>query len=726
MNLAVYHALDDAALAALASKGLLRRARKDLERMPPELTARSAEAVILAFPEENITVTLPPGGPQQATCTCPAEGVCRHILVAVLFVPRLPAAAPDATPASAAAAPTAEAPDSAPPAAPLHLTEADLIAWAGRSLYRQAVADIADDLDVTITETDQMILFAFVQRNITTRWIVDAGLPGMLCSCKRAAPCRHRVAAVLLYQAHHGQPLPAIEARVLTAAAGAPRSRAEVLGSVQATLVDLVSLGITRLAHTTRDRLQTLAISAHGVDLPRLERMLRTLADQADWYLTRDVRASATTLLITAAQTYALAHALQHAALPLPADLVGEHRSRYFPVGTLDLVGLGAQQWRTRSGYAGLSLFFWDISAGRWATWSESRPAFYEQVRFDPARRYLQPGPWDESPALTQLCRSQIRLSNARRSRAGRLSASAETRLLLSDTSDPTALDLSSVRFDDWHALAQHLIAVSPTGLRAYNSLDHLVIVTPARWGDPLYDQARQALLRPLFDASGRMLLLTLPHHTDWPFAVDTIQQWQPQQWHVWGILGQGRITGSGLELLPITLFTHEPLPMFDNTCILNLTLDLSLPGGAESSAVGNPTPTLVDELPDEVDDNEPADSADPINLAEPSPVGQLLAAVLTVLTYLAEQGMSGIPSSTGEQLDTYRNNLRQIGLTTCANALTRLVDALSAGRHQMRPDQQHMAHIVLRATSVLHLARDQLPPVMVSRLILDQRSLEE
>ena len=68
-------------------------------------------------------------------------------------------------------------------------------------------------------------------------------------------------------------------------------------------------------------------------------------------------------------------------------------------VRLVDLVGLGAQQWRTRSGYAGLTVFFWDLAARRWATWSDSRPAYYASVQFDPAQRYSSEGAWPDAPA---------------------------------------------------------------------------------------------------------------------------------------------------------------------------------------------------------------------------------------------------------------------------------------------------------------------------------------
>ncbi len=76
-------ALDDEALAALANKGLVRRARKDLEQAPGEIVAADDEGLQVRIGAETVDV---PANPVQASCTCPAGGVCRHILAALILL----------------------------------------------------------------------------------------------------------------------------------------------------------------------------------------------------------------------------------------------------------------------------------------------------------------------------------------------------------------------------------------------------------------------------------------------------------------------------------------------------------------------------------------------------------------------------------------------------------------------------------------------------------------
>lgn len=573
------------------------------------------------------------------------------------------------------------------------------MAWAGRAVYRQALDDLAGGPEGEIDEGPQRIVVRFPQQNIAVRWLEGAGPRGSICSCRRPEACRHRVAAALIYRARHGLPLPGLEQAALAATAGAPRTRAEVLASLGEILAELVAVGFVRLAEANEERLRTLAISAHGVDLPRLEREVRALSDQVGWYVQRDVRASAGELLAAASAAAALVRTIERAGPAAPTALIGEHRSRYYEVGALELAGLGAQQWRTRSGYVGLTVFFWDIAARRWASWSDSRPDFHAGVYFDAAQRYRQAGPWEAAPP-EQLCRALLRLSPARRNREGRLSSGGAARATPLGASDPALLDLAGVAFDSWADLARHAAAQS-TGLAEVRPSDRLALVRPARWDGPRYDQQRQALVRPVYDRQGRALALVQPHHDSWPFAVDTLRLWDPAAAGTWGVLGGVLFRGGGLELSPIALYSHQP---GGGTAVVNLTLDRpDLRADTPAPAIERPATPADHEADSEQAETEDMEQDRPAD----SGVARLLGAGLALLEQIAEQG--GSRADAEGQLRDQAARLRQIGVAICADRLDALADQRAALRHSAAPDPRPAAHALLRAAYVLRLAREQL-----------------
>ncbi|HEY7356217.1 MAG TPA: hypothetical protein VH590_07110, partial [Ktedonobacterales bacterium] len=586
-----------------------------------------------------------------------------------------------------------------------------------RPLYRQAVDELTfGELEISSEAEGKTTRFRFPQYNIVVRWIAGAGLDGVICSCKQRPSCRHALAAILFYQAQHGKPLPVPEKKTLEAPSP-PRSRAEVLASVQNTLAEMVALGLGRLSKTTEGRFTTLAVSAHGVKLYALSSALRSLSDHLSWHLSRDVRASTPQVLSAAARTYALAFALGQAQGVPPTALVGEARRHYYDIGNLELVGVGAAQWRSRAGYVGLTLYFWDVAGQRWTSWTDARPTIHANARFDPQRRYQYDEMWSSAPAPTITSRSSFRLNNVQRNRLGQLSGRLDSQALISGSADLTSLHLEGVQFDDWHTLAKHVAAARASGLVKGTPLDTLVVITPAAWGEPAYDQMRQTLVRPVFDTCGRSLPMALPYSADWPFAVDTLQTWNPTQWETWGVLGTAFITSEGLHVAPISLLNRSLLPRPTQSQVLHLTLDPWKEAAApapvlpaqETPAAAPPEASEKDEdLPEDEPEDEDQEEDEDMG-KDTSAVGRLLWAASHELEQIAERGVRASSPDVEEQLRSLAERLRQVGLSVCANALASVAARLEASRHQLTPETGQIAHALLHSYYTLRLALEQL-----------------
>lgn len=181
---------------------------------------------------------------------------------------------------------------------------------------------------------------------------------------------------------------------------------------------------------------------------------------------------------------------------------------------------------------------------------------------------------WDSAPTPATSSRSRFRLSDAQRNRLGRLSGRAACQALVSSPADLSSLEMEGARFNDWRKLAEHIAAKHASGLVKSSPLDHLVLVMPTAWGEPVYDQLRQRLIRPVHDASGRVLPLVLPHADEWGFAIDTLQTWDARQWETWGVLGTPFISSEGLSLTPISLLNRVSLPKPIQSPVLHMNLD--------------------------------------------------------------------------------------------------------------------------------------------------------
>ena len=651
-------AIDDDTLAALANKGLVRRARKDIEKTPPAVVAADGQSVSMQVEGATVKLVNPVS---KSTCTC-ASGICRHILGAVIFLRESP------TTTTAAPEPTSSVAEQL-----LAQDEEALQTWAPKPLLKRAAIVLSRGYDV---QEEPIILVSLPAQNVTVR-LLGAAPDAMICSCHASGACEHKVAAVLAFQAHRTGRAVQVPQAILEASSGAPRSREEVRDAVATLMCEIVALGLCRISAVTQQRLRTLATSAHGVDLPRLERMLKALSDEVSLTLSRDAQASSATLLISASRIFALCTALDQ---PTPA-LVGEHRSVYMPVaGSLELIGLGARRWRTRSGYHGLTVLFWEPSSKRWTGWTDARPI--GAPGFDPVARFDEDGPWPGSANPRQAAMSKWRLSGAHRNGVGRITARSNTRGILSGRSTPD--EGPAVR--DFSQLAEFAKQAFAPGLADRRDHSDIVLLVPEKWSDATYDPITQQVTRFIADANGQIVPLLLRHSPETDHALTTLQRIDGAA--VRAVLGSLHIGARGLFVEPITLWTDaKPI---------HLTLDGAPARSVSSTATARVEPESIEE-PDE-DETEPSQTI-------ASPIGQMLTHVESELLAIAEGGVEVIRDLS--PLRAAAKECSALGLMACSKALSHLADELDRFRKSIQRDAAAPAQALLRAAYLVHVAQE-------------------
>ncbi len=497
---------DDDAWAALASRGLLRRATKDLAAATPALRSESDDAVEVGVGEH--VVRLDGRGPSQATCSCPTVGTCQHVLTAGLWLA-----------GQAGSAGTSSSPGEVadPHALLMGFDEDALVAHAGRAglrWARQLVVDLdPEDVRVGSGERAQVTL---PSPHVTFRFM-GGGLAGVVPDVDLPHPARYQVAAVLAYQRAHGLEVVADERAHapgdLTGSLDDTRRR--LREAARRLLADTVRLGLSHPSPSLRERYETLAVWAAGAEYHRLALLLRRLADHVDLLLARSARADEQVLLDEAALAFALVAALD--AAPASRRLAGRARGRYDAAATMTLVGLGALPWRAASGYRGLTCLFWWVEESRFVSWSDTRP---EDLRgFDARRRYEMPGPWTGLSSPAAASGRLVRLSGARVSPAGRLSGAESTHAVLGPLRADLVASIPAVT--SWADLDQ--AAVGRSLLDVADPLREWVRLRPAGFGGPAsFDAARQTLVWSALDDTGRLL----PVEVRWtPESAHTVQR---------------------------------------------------------------------------------------------------------------------------------------------------------------------------------------------------------
>jgi hypothetical protein len=540
---------DEAGLVALANKGLVRRALKDLAGATLTFEETDTEVVVRG---PDWTVVMPPEGPAHAKDDTKATGVTRQILMATAFLRDSWGDAPA----------EAGAPADVPPPPSLdelqttieNLTLEQLRKWAGKTVCREAEL-LAQNTTRVDVELGANVTLRLVEHDIEVRVFpgpttANALLDQALASGPKATRPRSIVAAVLAFQRQRGKVLTAEPAR-LREAAGAPRTRAAVLAAATESLEAMIGVGLAHPSERMQERLLTLSMSALGVQLPRLSRLLRTLADDLGLSLRRDAKADSGRIFDLAARTFALLRALAATEDPAP-HLVGRHRTDYLPAGDLFLSGMGSYPWKSATGFEGITVLFWDETRRAIRSWSYSRPADVRGLNLEQA--YRVEGAWGVS--IERLSRSRLRLSSARENAFGRLSASQGTTAEVLELTAPDKLELAERMFTSWSTLADFARTAIPSGLAELRPLDGVAVLKPQTWGTCIFEEATQQLVWPLGDETGKCLRVSLPWTDANESTIEFLERIRADRDRLTAIVCQLRATSAGIVIEPLSLLS--------------------------------------------------------------------------------------------------------------------------------------------------------------------------
>jgi len=506
--------IDEESYAAMASRGLLRRARKDIEKqLPIALAEIEQEEAIFTVGDQ--TVAIPASGPAGARCSCPASGTCQHILAACLRASEL-----IGTPTEQPVEYGNEQPEEGDggPACWLAVDSKALRAWCGAGSYRKA-GRLTLDHAPEIAE-GQLITVRF-NTGIECHLLPNGDLDSCISS---AAPRLHRtyvVAAVLALQRLHDC-APDLEGETRPAVDGG------LLSSIQELVEELVEVGLQHVSKGAVARLQVLATLCRGAKLYRPALELESCAKDLDWLIERNAQASTDRLVGRFARLYALAESLQQTGSLTNPELTGVGRSRFLERGALELVGLGAYPWDTESGYHGLTTIYWSPREKTCFSWGDVRTRDSADG-FDPILRVEGAGPWSSATSLRDLSTSAFTLHGPHVNTQRRLGDRASFRVR--EQRPITASDLESaaeITFTNWSALREAQRAYRGIGLARSVPLDAVVLVRPTRWGRRHFHEISQTFEMEILDEVGDSLNLAFSFRPLTERAIAYLESFKP------------------------------------------------------------------------------------------------------------------------------------------------------------------------------------------------------
>ena len=518
--------VDDDYLIGLSNKGIVKRAYKDLENAAvsiengAEAVSGTTKELIVLVDDVTCRLTLPIG---ESTCTCPSRSMCKHIVMAVLFAKeKFAGEAPDKFEADENPRPENPQPEKKPAdftellEYPLSTIKKQL----GISKLKTIYEHIAMENKASIEESS-IVTVNLADEEMTVKLLVP--IEYSTCSCHKKELCVHKGEAIIRYQLSKEKITIDDIAEMIANQdeQGFDYEAASLLADkIMDMLGEIISTGLARISPEHMDSCERFAIMCHNLRLAEPEKKFRGLSEQLKLYFNRHASFRVERLMRDIAYLYGDMQRISKMDGKALSEIAGKLRTEYVASKPLNLIGMGYRYFKSESGYEGITVYFIEESTGRFYTYTNARPMYYEKKRTAKMTE-KETAPWGLSFSLEQLAQSRIHLSKCKVNDEGRISSSQET---VAEYLGVRTFDAEGIRKNSFYDFGDMFQKKFSPDWEKYME-ERLVLVYPEAIEDAFFDNIRQQFFMLLKDGNGKYLKVRIAYSAEESYNIKYLER---------------------------------------------------------------------------------------------------------------------------------------------------------------------------------------------------------
>lgn len=471
-------------------------------------------------------------------CSCPSDHICKHVLISILYYQREHQTDEEVTGQDmlAEAVPSSEETDHNSKSSSIAIDTEELtpghesrFRWMIESdlstLIKSYSSSMIEEVwfrlkypeQIEVLE-DSLLTVRLVRQDIEVSFTQEPSLAKALCKVKQTAGNMAKLEALLRYRRQQHVD----DENVLSGRVYDTKFSIQTVRECRSMLADLLKTGLARLPQSYMAQLETLAVAAHSGNLPDVERSLRGIQGELQLFFNRHIRFSMQTMLDRVSKLYLALQVLEQerTSAYMQSQLIGSFRSKYYTVPQLHLYGLGADAWETRSGYRGITYYFYCFEDEEIYTYSDVRAVYYDDNSFSYAEHYGAFTPWLTNVTFRQFAGEELQFQTVKVNNDRRLSSGEGAKLELMTRTKVEDVNLGKYIQD----VPFLLLEDSRTFELFTNPKERFAILRVARIVDHSFDKRTQQLILTIETEEGELLPLTLPYSMDWQMKIQRLE----------------------------------------------------------------------------------------------------------------------------------------------------------------------------------------------------------
>lgn len=647
----IYHSYDEDALCVFANPGLLRRARKDVEGDKVSLDSENAEQGTFTSDEQQ--VCLPATGIQQAQCSCPANGACKHILAAILWLQSNGSASHSETESVASIDPLEDL---------LNLNSAQLCKSLGIANVRMAYQFFQtwQEQPLTTSITGNQLKISLPEFPEPIIYLAKAGFAGIISDLPSKQQQALHLAAIAHLFAQQQKDWQWPENAIPQDKQNQPLTADELtlVNTIEQHLNELLAQGLSHVSQSSARQLQMLNMSARAEGLPRLAALLRNLSQQIQQLANRHFATDERDVLFLMSRLAAHLQSLKHADIDTLSQLRKRSRRSYETKDqALNLIPLGASWWSSKTGAHGATFHFWNTDNQEWLECTNARTNNMDGS-FTRLNVWHSLSLWQQTPDRLML--QPFTLQQPRLSEDNKLAFNADSSATSGEPLNETSYNQlkEQIGFTDFAQLKSYISLQNSSE----EGMPFTLMLHIDSYEEAYLDEVEQCIIWPVQDAQKNTVFLRLFWDESSQLRIEKLEQILQKKPKIRALLVSPNQQDQHLELSPFSLLIEEE----KTGHIKPLCLDFELPKRFISKLKGN----FVNRIVEYVKHKKHLTQS---SYSQPSISQRITRPLLNCLEAQACTGRKVFTQDQKDILNQCKQDAEQLGLPILATSLEQL-----------------------------------------------------
>ena len=487
-------------IVSISNKGIYKRSIKDLEKARENILLSVKNTGIIEVKIEDAVVELNVNV-QNSKCTCPSSSICKHIVMALLYLKEFYDNNQDGAEGVKEEA-KEEIDETAFYEELKKITGEKILELVGKKNYNSLINSIFIR-DEAVFEYGDMLTVSIASLNVKVYFPKENSIENAMCSCKEKGICSHKAYALISYLIKEGK---ITEEDTEYDKIEIGEKEKEIIKNLHIFISSIFDKGIS--GHEI-SQAEKFYIQTYGIKLFAAADELKNLSSELGFYFSKNISFSNKRLMHILCSVYN-----RTSALLATEDnrkkmmLAGQRQEEKFNLDNIELIGLGASGGITKRNDLLITAYFYCKDIKTILSMSTLRP--YENSS-QLGTLYNMGQVWSNELSFKEVSMSKMSLRDVKLS-TGKISSAKST--ICSIKGKTSREDVQEIAVSDYSSIVEELRQHKFKYFEPYSATKSIFLIKVEEIKNIEYDKIEQKLKFDSLDSNGNIITFDIKYNS--------------------------------------------------------------------------------------------------------------------------------------------------------------------------------------------------------------------